>query len=611
MKTFQIWDFPTQSSIDHSKTLVLWSSYGDLPSITSIPRIIDNNEQVLKEKFLSLLYEISGLTNNNISLIDSLKSKSLMNFWWITNFSEKCNFSKSPDMDNIVKMLAFEIYFEQNSCETLELYSDNKYLILAFKRWCKDRQIAFKHITEQKLPYSKLFIPHQLKAIAWLSRYLFQRKALFGINLTEWRNSTRKISFFSYLCNLDKNHFISGIHKSSFWGDLTTNLTDLNIQTNWLHIYVENELIPDSALAAKTIQDFSNNNPNELHVTLDTFTNFKVVVTVIKDWISFQIIGIKFFSIFKNANSYNKLLIQDWKKTFFGVDGIKSLLMHHQFIESQRMIPKQNLGLYLQEYQPWESSLLFSWKKYMHKNIIALPHSTVRFWDLRYFNDPRCFDGDSGNNMPTPDKILLNGPLQKKVYDKGPLPDEDLIEAEALRFMHLNDQIIAPAKKTVHDDSLKILVLGDYVPENTIEQVNMIKECSTGLGTNLEIIFKCHPVSSIPDNLFEGLSVNLVNDSIDDLLSLCDVAIASNVTTAALEAYLKRIPVICIYNPHKLNLSPLKEINSNLFASNSSELKDKIISVKENDNFMNITPHEAFNLDPSLSMWLNLIKEYS
>ena len=103
MKTFQIWDFPKQSSIDHSKDLVFWNSYSDLPNITSIPRIVDENEHVLKEKFLSLLYEISGLTNNKISLFDSLKSKNLMNFWWITNLSEKCNFSKSPDMDNIVK----------------------------------------------------------------------------------------------------------------------------------------------------------------------------------------------------------------------------------------------------------------------------------------------------------------------------------------------------------------------------------------------------------------------------------------------------------------------------------------------------------------------------
>ncbi len=610
MKTFQIWDFPKQSSIDHSEDLVLWNSYSDQPNITSIPRIVDENEHVLKEKFLSLLYEISGLTNNKISLFDSLKSKNLMNFWWITNLSEKCNFSKSPDMDNIVKMLAFEIYFEQHSCETLELHSDNKYLVLAFKGWCKDRQIVFKHISKKKLPRLKLHAPHQLRAIVWLSRYLFQRKALFGINLTEWRNSTRKISFFSYLCNLDQNHFISGIHKSSFWGNLTKNLTDLNIQTNWLHIYVENELIPDPALAAKTIQDFSNNNPNELHVTLDTFTNFKLVVTIIRDWIGFQAIGIKYFSIFKNANPYYKLLIQDWKKTFFGVDGIKSLLMHHQFIESQRIIPKQNLGLYLQEYQTWESSLLFSWKKYLHKNIIGLPHSTVRFWDLRYFNDPRCFNSDPENNMPTPDKILLNGPLQKKIYDKGLLPGVDLIEAEALRFMHLNNQLIKPKKKTFNDDALKILLLGDYLPENTIELVNMIKECSMELSTNLEIIFKSHPVSSIPDNLFEDLSISFSTDSVDELLPLCDVAIASNVTTAALDAHLKRIPVICIYNPCKLNLSPLKEINSNLFASSSSELKEKIISVQENVNFQFTRPDEAFNLDPSLSMWLNLIKKY-
>ena len=157
-------------------------------------------------------------------------------------------------------------------------------------------------------------------------------------------------------------------------------MSNSDIQTNWLHIYVETDLIPDASTAAKIIKEFSKNNSNELHVTLDTFTSFKVVINTLRDWIYIQRIGIKYFATFRNANSYSKLLIQDWKKTFFGIDGIKNLLMHHQLLESQRDIPKQNLGIYLQEYQSWEFSLLFSWKRFSHKNIIASPHSTVRFW---------------------------------------------------------------------------------------------------------------------------------------------------------------------------------------------------------------------------------------
>ena len=199
MKTVQIWDLATQPSDPIAKNLVLWSAYSDLPKVTSIPRIIDENELSLKVKFLSWTYEISQLTKNKISLLSALDRSDSMNFWWITNFSEKCNFSKSPEMDNVIKILAFEIFFKNSPYKKIELISDNKYLGLAFNHWCNERQINFKHVKKKRFSSLKSYLPNQLKAIVWLCQHLIKRRALFGINLSEWKSSARKISFFSYL----------------------------------------------------------------------------------------------------------------------------------------------------------------------------------------------------------------------------------------------------------------------------------------------------------------------------------------------------------------------------------------------------------------------------
>ena len=48
-------------------------------------------------------------------------------------------------------------------------------------------------------------------------------------------------------------------------------------------------------------------------------------------------------------------------------------------------IPKQKVGIYLLENQAWEKSLISSWNKFNHGGLIGVAHSTIRFWDLRYF----------------------------------------------------------------------------------------------------------------------------------------------------------------------------------------------------------------------------------
>jgi surface carbohydrate biosynthesis protein (TIGR04326 family) len=273
-------------------------------------------------------------------------------------------------------------------------------------------------------------------------------------------------------------------------------------------------------------------------------------------------------------------------------------------------LPKQRAGFYLQEFQAWEASLLDAWNSYSkNNNIIAVPHSTIRFWDLRYFNDPRCFEGPVNTSMPVPGHIALNGLLQEKNYDHALLSQIKTSHVEALRYMHLRKSQNSPEKQKHADDTnFVILILGDYKLENTITQITMITECLTKLPSSTKFFLKPHPVVTLPKSLLMNVPVTVTTEPIEDILPMCDLAITSNVTTAALDAFLKKIPVICVFHPSKLNLSPLKELDSSLFASSSAELLDKILLVMENAPISFCKPEEVFNLDSSLGMWLNLIK---
>ena len=76
---------------------------------------------------------------------------------------------------------------------------------------------------------------------------------------------------------------------------------------------------------------------------------------------------------------------ENWYSDFCGSNLILNLLWFRLFETALTEIPYQSYGLYLNENQSWERALIYAWNKNKHGHLIAVQHSTVRFWDLRYF----------------------------------------------------------------------------------------------------------------------------------------------------------------------------------------------------------------------------------
>ena len=75
----------------------------------------------------------------------------------------------------------------------------------------------------------------------------------------------------------------------------------------------------------------------------------------------------------------------------------------------------QKLGIYLQENQGWEFAFINAWKKNKHGKLVAIQHSSVSFWDLRYKN---VFENRYLNlyNIYRPDFFAVNGSNSKKKF---------------------------------------------------------------------------------------------------------------------------------------------------------------------------------------------------
>ena len=116
---------------------------------------------------------------------------------------------------------------------------------------------------------------------------------------------------------------------------------------------------------------------------------------------------------------------------------MRNIVKFHLFEKAMCSLSVQDLGFYLMENQGWEFAFLHSWKSSNHKKIVGCPHSSMRFWDLRYFFDKRDYNQNRKYPMPLPNQVAVNGKMALNMYKNSSFPKK-LTELEALRFMHLN-----------------------------------------------------------------------------------------------------------------------------------------------------------------------------
>ena len=277
-----------------------------------------------------------------------------------------------------------------------------------------------------------------------------------------------------------------------------------------------------------------------------------------------------------------------------------------------KFMPAQTNGVYLMENQGWEYSLVSQWRENNHGTIIGFPHSTVRFWDLRYFFDQSMFQV---NNMEKsefpaiPDKVAVNGTNTRKSLTRGCWPRERLEEVEALRFLYLGR---AHKKKLCPDgtrEQTRLLVLGDYVQENTNQLLSVLRDSSEDFPENVHVTFKPHPnCPVISGEAVTGIPMQVTNNDIEHLLSANDIVFTSNLTSAAVDAYCYGLKVISLNGGRGMNLSPLRNEDNVDFIHDSKGFLNALTHVVASQRYYPGGPEAVFfNVDAGLLGWKALL----
>jgi surface carbohydrate biosynthesis protein (TIGR04326 family) len=268
-------------------------------------------------------------------------------------------------------------------------------------------------------------------------------------------------------------------------------------------------------------------------------------------------------------------------------------------------LPMQWLGLYLCENQGWEYALLHAWKKYNHGTLIAVPHSTVRYWDLMYFREFPQLGPPGGDGPLGPDLIAVNGKMARSALTGAVKNTGQIIEVEALRYLYLRDKKKPAVKKNPSNVNMNLIVLGDFTLEKTLNMLRLVSNAMSKSDRVIEVTLKLHPACKLDKikDLFPY--IKLKSGSLEQQLIESDIAFCSNTTSASLDAAILGLPVVVMLDGTDFNFSPLRDCDNVKYIKNTTDLVEALASP---DKYKpHILVDDIFYLDPKLPRWQNLI----
>lgn len=615
-----VWDIDEPLQAKHGD-VVYWQSYdaSETDGIYSVPQLVENNAEQLRSQYLALIYELGEAKVNGERVVEHLENRSGFSYWWMTLLTEKCNYSKSPQIDNAIKLMAFKEWFKGKNYKHVLLASSNAQLAEAMHFLADELAFGFewKEIKQQRTKGSLVkciynHLPYSLQAFVWLSQHLISRWPLKGVGIDEWKKTKAKITFISYLFNLVPDSAKNGHFESRYWTALPQVLEEHQVESNWLHIYVKDVLLTTSTEARGTIKRFNQSHAgSQVHVTLHSFLNIGLIFSVLWDWYQlFRLKKLLRVSLQKKSGIYWSFLEEDYLTSMVGPTAMSNLLYLHLFKSAMSALPLQEKGFYLQENQGWEFGFIHSWRTAGHADgLVGMPHTPSKFWDLRSYFDQRSYGQSDKCSLPLPGYVGVGGEAAKKMYLDSGYPESDLIEVEALRYLHLNRAVKHQADLTVSGMGEKtLLVLGDYLKENTTQQMELLRKATRQIDNKIKYFVKPHPACPIRAEDYPDLDLVITNDPIPMLIDHCSLVYTSSTTSAAVDAYCSGKPVVTVLDPKGLNLSPLKGSEGVSYVSSSEELAavlNEIGQMKEIEG----QGKDYFFLDPELSRWRELLKK--
>lgn len=607
MNTILLWD--SEKPLPKSQYIpVLWRTYGESEDV-SIPKIVEDNANEFREKILTWIYQLGEMKVRDKRIVDHLELRPGFSYWWMTLLAGKRTHMKTPRFYDAARLFALAKFVQEKKVEQIVLVSDDVTLANMVRGYCHKSGISFK--TKRRFFCRTLKnllepITFPFLALLLLLKHIVKKWRLRDVRLKDKQFADLGITIFNYLALFGLSSSSLNSFTSSYW----SNLLDNEHGVNWLHWYIPCPEFSSARKVTRVMRKFNATSKGmHSHQFLGSMLGVPLICSVVVDYLTILrkcLYLRKMRSFAARIDSDIELwplFRRDWYLSLCGTIGMDNCFSLSVLEKNLERMPRQKLGMYLQENQPWEMALISAWKRFGHGDLIGVPHATIRFWDLRYFSNSQLYISNAANKYPMPDFVAINGDIAYKEHIESGYPAKKLVKTEALRYLYLENY----PKIICETGNLCILICGDSLCDVTEQMFSCLEVAAQSINNNVKYIYKPHPNCTLDVERVTSLPIEIRTSSLVELLPYCDMVYASNITSAAVDAYLAGVLLVQMLDGNAFNLSPLRGLKSVKYVSHSSELADEINNFSRRDN---TKPVAYFYLDNSLPRWRAVLARY-
>ena len=575
---------------------ILWDDYSTRQDVISVPEYVEAHADRLRLHFAEFIDQVAQTPIHGRSVSELLLIRDDFSYWWMTLFAST-RWDPTSNITHAVKLFAFAEICEQLAATTVSVRLSNQSVSAAIHTYCMSKKISIVEApVSRKQSNSRLL---QLRSIAAVGKFAITHRRVKMLN----GNSGTKTLIVDHLVRFNASAIEDGRYDSQYWNALDNVLPTHTSGIGWVHHYVPG---PRSISTTEQLLTTLNAKSVSKHAQFESRFTASCVFPILRELRQLRRVARasrKRSSLFIDIPSgvdFTALFAEQWNESLCGSTAARHLIILRQQEALLKSLPTQKTGLFLCENQPWEAAFTYAWHKHGHDKLVAVVHAPIRFWDFRYFTLGRALheSPQTATSKPTPSVIAVNSEISRVFMEVAQAPANRICEVESLMFNHL-------IATTPAENSMKnvLLIVGDFFPHLNDRLINLVGNTEQIRTTNLEIVFKPHPMnSSLPD--FSGLpSVQISTADLGDLLPLTHTAISCNSSTAALECFLYGVKTISYVDPEALNSSPLRGVLEAVFVTSSEQLNVALTDTQSR----NQENHSLLILDPSTPRWKKLL----
>jgi len=608
-----LWAAETHLVPEHAN-VVLWQGAASKPGVRSLTQYIETHAEDIRRRYLAWSHDLGETRVFGRRLRERFNLADGTSFWWLSVFVEQSSW-KQRSLETMLKLFALEQLLKQEAPAELTFEGSDRGVNLTLRAICRDLGVRYQwsKISKGRVLTLQLMVrglPRLLQGLMALAFFASLRFALKRPPRVGTAGSARRIVICGPFSNHNATLYGGSDFTSRFWGTLPQVLIQDGFEVHWMHYFYAHDAVRTAWEARKILQRINENSTKVMaHSFVESYLPVRAFATIFVRWLMIAmesfVVGLCLARKFAEnpSASYWPLIRDDWAKTFRGFGCVTNLIYERSFDRALRVSGQYDECIYLMENQGWERALARAWHKHQHGRLTGVAHSTVRFWDLRYHCDPRRYDGAHRDLLPAPDSVVLNGRMAQNEYLMTCPDREHIAGCEALRYLHLVPGSPRDLGELARGEALRILILGDYTQDRTDALLRVVEGVRGRTSVPLQLWVKPHPGCPIDQLRYANLDFRIITDPVAALVSSVHLVLASNTTSAALEAYICGGRVLVLDDLSGVNYSPLRHIQDVSFVCDSDDLNRAIESldpgVRENQR----QTDEFFNIDPNLTYW--------